>query len=152
MNKCISESWILSFKKQMLLAWGICQNEDLRSAVVVGLLQNSFSLGMTEFLADGPDWHLWSWTGVWRSLSGSAKTFPDIPCVSHMLGGPTLRLGTPKERLSVPSGIRWGGKDTGWLATWECPLLIILKIFWISYNFQDSVLHGRDQLWPITSL
>ena len=23
---------------------------------------------MTEFLADGPDWHLWSWTGVWFSL------------------------------------------------------------------------------------
>ena len=22
---------------------------------------------MTEFLADGPDWHLWSWTGVWFS-------------------------------------------------------------------------------------
>ena len=23
---------------------------------------------MTEFLADGPDWHLWSWTGVWFSF------------------------------------------------------------------------------------
>ena len=29
------------------------------------------------------------------------KTFPDIPCVSQMLGGPALRLGTPKERLSI---------------------------------------------------
>ena len=29
------------------------------------------------------------------------KTFPDIPCVSQMLGGPSLRLGIPIERLSV---------------------------------------------------
>ena len=33
------------------------------------------------------------------------KKFPDIPGVSQMLGGPSLRLGTPKERLSIPSGI-----------------------------------------------
>ena len=39
-----------------------------------------------------------------------------------MLGGPSLRLGIPKERLSIPPGIGWGGKDTGWLVTWECPL------------------------------
>ena len=32
------------------------------------------------------------------------KTFPDIPCVSQMLGGPSLRLGIPIERLSIPSG------------------------------------------------
>ena len=31
-------------------------------------LKESPSLGMTEFLADGPYWHLWSWTGVWFSL------------------------------------------------------------------------------------
>ena len=35
---------------------------------------------------------------------------------------PVLRLGIPRERLSIPPGTRWGGKDTGWLATWECPL------------------------------
>ena len=28
----------------MLLAWGICQNEDLKSAVVVGLLHNSLKI------------------------------------------------------------------------------------------------------------
>ena len=33
------------------------------------------------------------------------KTFPDIPCVSQMLGGPSLRLGIPIEQLSVPPGI-----------------------------------------------
>ena len=32
------------------------------------ILWNLPSLGSNEFLADGPDWHLWSWTGVWRSL------------------------------------------------------------------------------------
>ena len=32
------------------------------------------------------------------------KRFPIFACVSQMLGGPSLRLGTPKERLSIPSG------------------------------------------------
>ena len=41
------------------------------------------------------------------------KTFPDIPCVSQMPGGPSLRLGILKERLSIPPGIGCGGKDTG---------------------------------------
>ena len=66
---------------------------------------------MTEFLADGPDWHLGSKAGVWLSLTicGDVcsdtleihgltladkllkktplhlqKTFPDIPCVFQM--------------------------------------------------------------------
>ena len=34
------------------------------------------------------------------------KTFPDIPCVSQMLGGPSLRLGIPKERLTR-NWMRW---------------------------------------------
>ena len=33
------------------------------------------------------------------------KTFPDIPCVSQMLGGPSLRRGDTKECLNIPSGI-----------------------------------------------
>ena len=41
-----------------------------------------------------------------------------------MFGGPSLRLGIPIERLSIPSGIGWGGNDTGRLATWEFPLRI----------------------------
>ena len=65
------------------------------------------------------------------------NTVPDIPCVSQMLGGPSLRHGIPKERLSIPSGIGRGGNDTGRLAgigrggndtgrlvTWEFPLRI----------------------------
>ena len=52
------------------------------------------------------------------------KRFPDIPCVSQMLGGPCLRLGIPVERLSIPPGTGWGGNDTGQLVTWEFPLRI----------------------------
>ena len=33
------------------------------------------------------------------------KTFPEIPCVSQMLGGPSLRLAIMKECLNIPSGI-----------------------------------------------
>ena len=33
------------------------------------------------------------------------KTFPDKPCVSQMLGGPSLRHGDTKEGLNQPSGI-----------------------------------------------
>ena len=40
-----------------------------------------------------------------RDATGFAKTFPDFPCVSQMLGGPPLRLGIPIERPSIPPGI-----------------------------------------------
>ena len=36
------------------------------------------------------------------------KTFPDIPCVSQVLGGPSLRHGVTKECLNIPSGIGCG--------------------------------------------
>ena len=39
-----------------------------------------------------------------------------------MHGGPSLRRGDTNEGLNIPSGIGWGGKDTGWLVTWEIPL------------------------------
>ena len=39
-----------------------------------------------------------------------------------MLGGPSLRRGDTKECLNIPSGIGWGGNDTGRLVTWEFPL------------------------------
>ena len=35
---------------------------------------------------------------------------------------PSLRRGDTKEGLNNPSGIGWGGKDTGRLVTWEFPL------------------------------
>ena len=33
------------------------------------------------------------------------KRFPEIPCVSQMHGGPSLRRGDTKEGLNNPSGI-----------------------------------------------
>ena len=39
-----------------------------------------------------------------KTLLFLQKTFPDIPCVSQILGGPFLRLGIPIERLSIPPG------------------------------------------------
>ena len=42
--------------------------------------------------------------GAEEDAVGFAKTFPDIPCVSRILGGPSLRLGIPRERLSIPPG------------------------------------------------
>ena len=57
-----------------------------------------------------------------KTLLDLQKTFSDLPCVSQMLGGPSLRLGIPKERLSIPPRIGWGGNDTGRLVTWEFPL------------------------------
>ena len=48
------------------------------------------------------------------------KTCPEKPC--QMLGGPSLRRGDTNEGLNIPSGIGWGGNDTGWLVTWEFPL------------------------------
>ena len=44
--------------------------------------------------------------GAEEDAAGFAKTFPDITCVSQMLGGPSLRLGVPIKRLSIPPGIR----------------------------------------------
>ena len=45
----------------MLLAWGICRNEDLRPAVVVGLLHNSLKISLTED----------DWFSGWRSWLAS---------------------------------------------------------------------------------
>ena len=41
------------------------------------------------------------------------KTFPDIPCVSQMLGGLSMRLGIPIERLSIPPESGKSGKNAG---------------------------------------
>ena len=51
--------------------------------------------------------------------------------VSQKLGGPFLRLSIPRERLSIPPGSWWGGKNTGWLVTWDC-LLRTVSAFWKS--------------------
>ena len=48
-------------------------------------------------------WH--NSIGAEEYATGFAKTFPEKPCVSQMLGGPSLRLGVTKECLNIPSGI-----------------------------------------------
>ena len=91
-----------------------------------------------------------------EDAAGFAKKFPDVPCVSEMLGGPFLRLSIPRERLSIPPGSRRGGENTGWLATWNSPLHsdsaslkisriihtinFVLQFLYLGSEFKDSVL------------
>ena len=42
--------------------------------------------------------------GVEEDAVGFAKTFPDVPRVSQMLGGLFLRLGIPRDWLRSPPG------------------------------------------------
>ena len=51
--------------------------------------------------------------GVEEDAAGFANTFSNIPCVSQILGGLSLRLGIPRERLSIPPGSRKRGKNAG---------------------------------------
>ena len=147
-TKYIPQSWILDSNKRMLLPWWICQNEDPKSAVVVGLHHNLFyespPLKMTEFLADCPDWHLGSWSfchslfycGWMKRLFGTGTPwiqFLRIRCcrrrnwICKNVSRYTMRVPNAWQpifaaRLSIPPGIGRGGKDTSWLVTWECPL------------------------------
>ena len=78
--------------------------------------------------------------GAEDDASGFAKkTFPDFPCVSQMLGGPSLRLGDTKACLKTVLQVSHEvGMHTDRLVTCEFPLrtdsciLKILRIF--SYN------------------
>ena len=115
----------------MLLAWGVCQSEDLKSAVVVGLphtslkssLRLNFWLTVLTGISD-PElvfgFHsshvvmrvLIHLNSVDSTLADRRcwickKKFPDKPCVSQVLGGPFLRLGSPRERLSIHSTRIW---------------------------------------------
>ena len=70
MNKYKTSVLNLIFQQANVAGVLICRNEDLRSAVVVGLPHNSLknlaSLGSNEFPADGPDWHLGVKDCVWN--------------------------------------------------------------------------------------
>ena len=80
-----------------------------------------------------------------------AKTFPDVPCGSQMLGGPSLRLGIFVERLSIPSGIGWGGNDTGWLATREFPLRTDSSSWKSLESFMQLILFCISWILPVSS-
>ena len=100
---------------------------------------------MTEFLGHGRDWHLrsrfflvfhfsplysceaapqlsHSMDSTDENSCGFAETFPDIPCVSQMHGGPSLRRGDTNEDLNIPSSVGCLGNNFGRLVTWEFPL------------------------------
>ena len=59
-------------------------------------------------------WRIWIYKNVSRKTMRVPKTLRPL----------SLRLGTPKERLSIPPGFGWGGNDTGRLVTCEFPLRI----------------------------
>ena len=50
------------------------------------------------------------------------KRFLIFDACPKYLAAHFLRLGIPRERLSIPPGSGWSGKNTGWMATWDCPL------------------------------
>ena len=79
------------------------------------------------------------------------KRFPDIPCVSQMLGGPSLRLGIPIERLSIPSRIGWGGNDTGRLTTWEFSLRIDSGCWKSLESFMHLISFCNSCILPVSS-
>ena len=50
------------------------------------------------------------------------QSFPINHACPKMLGGQSLRLGIPTERLSIPARISEKRNNAGWLVTWYCPL------------------------------
>ena len=57
-----------------------------------------------------------------RTLLDLQKRFPIYHACPKISGGLSLRLGIPREQLSIPPRSRKGGKNAGWLGTWESPL------------------------------
>ena len=127
--------------KGMSLAWTICQNEDLKSAVV-GLHHNSLKIfpfqGRMNFLltvlTDISDPKLvfgfhsshvvmcvlihlrpMDWTLADKVLKKTPldlqKRFPKNHACTKILDGLSLRLGILRERLSIPPGSRKSGKN-----------------------------------------
>ena len=112
--------------------------------------ENLPSIRSSEFLADGPDWHLWSWFvlafhssplwtgGVALRLTNSVDVIladdvlektqldlqksPDIPGVSRILGRPIVAARHSQRTTghSTRNWMRW--ENIGWLVTWEFPL------------------------------
>ena len=64
---------------------------------------------------------------------------------------PFSRLGIPRKRLSIPPGSGWGGKNTGWLATWDCPLRTDWA-FWKSLeSFIQLISFCNSCILPVSS-
>ena len=152
---------------------------DLQSLLVCSIILQRVSLIGDDWLSGWRSWlaslilnrclvlthHMWwcvfwnirtPWirllrTRCWRRRCWICKTFPDIPCASQMLGGHFLRLGIPRERLRIPPGTGWGGKDTGWLVTWECPLRTDSASWKSLESFMQLISFCNSCILPVSS-
>ena len=141
MNKFKPLSWSSSSCQQTLLVWGICQNEDPRHAVVVGLPHNplknlphqrrlNFWLTVQTGISD-PEmvfgFHSWCvfwyirtpWsrllrTRCWRRRWWICKN------ISRYTPANSQYLAVVAAWQSNPPGSRQGANDAGWLATSLC--------------------------------
>ena len=62
-----------------------------------------------------------SWIRWWRRRRWIYKNVSRYTMCSPTICW-SLRLGNPRERLSIPPGSRKSGKNAGWLGTWDSPL------------------------------
>ena len=96
-NKYRPQFWILSSNKQMFLGQGICQNEDPRSAVVVGLPHNSlriFPQTRVEWISGWrsrlkPRIQDCVWNLTFTTWSGSLRTC-EYRCVFRYIRNPRI--------------------------------------------------------------
>ena len=169
----------------MLLGYGICQNWDPKSAVVgllvcpkpiwkSTLTRDDCSPGWQSWLASLiQSWcsafthHMWwcvfwhmrdPWSELlrircWRRSRWIWKNFSrNTMCVPN--ASRPIAAARHSQTNSLPrSG--WGGKNTGWLVTWDCPLrtdsaswkslesliqlIFILQFLNLASEFQDSI-------------
>ena len=133
-NKYIPRSWALSSSEQKLLEWRSCQNWRSEICSRCWFLHNSLknppSLGRTGIPAVGPDWHLWSWTGVWLQhitcgdvCSDTQETRGYNSCGESLADGPSWHL-----KFQICSGLslfstvdEWSGSSIGefhWPNSW----------------------------------
>ena len=63
-----------------------------------------------------------------------------VPCVSQIFGGPSLRLGIPIERLSIPPRSRKSHRLTGKVGISTAYWFSILKIYWIIHTIHFAIL------------
>ena len=86
-----------------------------------------------------------------KTLLDLQKRFPIYHVCPKKLGGPFLRLGIPRERLSIPPGSGWGGKNESWLATWDCPLRTDSASWKSLESFMQLISFCNSWILPVSS-